>query len=598
MKPVVFDGCFGWLHPAPGDHGVVLCNPFGYDVLCTHRGWRRLAERLAASGMPTLRFDYPGTGDADGDEDDPGRIDSWIDSIADAVWRLREWTGVATVSLIGLRLGGTLAALAAQRLGDIEGLVLLVPPVVGRSYIRELRAHRQNWLSTPAGMNAEPISDAEQYVEAFGFGLHGADIARLADIDLQRDTSHPARRVLVLDSSDRNRVPALVSHYVAHGVDARRDAFDERDTFLIEALYSQEPVDAFAAVVAWLGDSPARRPDTVERRTDAPGDDTGGLRIAGVTATERHVVFGPYFGIYCEPDHPRNDAPGVLFFNTGASHHIGDGRIFVLFARRLAALGIASLRMDLGGLGDAVPSAEEVTLDTIYSDTSCRDAMAGVDWLIAQGHARIATFGVCGGAFIGLHACSRHPAIVGAYGVNLQKFVWDGAGRNPGEHQFASSKVYLRAAATPEKWRRALRGQSHPLRIAGVLGRRVARRVWLNTTDWLEQVTGWPVANNEVRELIRGVHAKGIHLRLVYGDFDVGLDEARVQFGARLGALRRYGCVQVATLPKLDHALFTRKARETAMADAQRWLFAQLIRPVTRAGTASSEANSLPVWDL
>ena len=598
MKPVVFDGCFGWLHPAPGDHGVVLCNPFGYDALCTHRGWRKLAERLAASGMPTLRFDYPGTGDADGDEDDPGRIDAWIDSIANAVRRLREWTGVATVSLAGLRLGGTLAAIAAQRVGDIDGLVLLAPPVAGRSYIRELRAHRQNWLSTPAGMNAEPISDTEQYVEAFGFGLHGADIARLADIDLQRDTTHPARRVLVLDSSDRNRVQALVSHYVSHGVDARRDAFDERDTFMIEALYSQEPVDAFAAVVAWLGDSPARRQDTVERRPDVPGDDTRELRIAGVAATERHVVFGPYFGIYCEPDHPRDDAPGVLFFNTGASHHIGDGRIFVLFARRLAALGIASLRMDLGGLGDAASLADAVTLDTIYSDTSCHDAMAGVDWLTAHGHARIATFGVCGGAFVGLHACSHHPAIVGAYGVNLQKFVWDGAGRNPGEHRFASSKVYLRAAATPEKWRRALRGESHPLRIAGVLGRRVARSVWLNTTGWLEQVTGWPVATNEVRELIRGVHAKGIHLRLVYGDFDVGLDEARVQFGARLGALRRYGCVKVATLPKLDHALFTRKARETAMADAQRWLFTQLIRPVTRAGTASSEANSLPVWDL
>lgn len=596
MRPVVFDGCFGWLHPASGSHGVVLCNPFGYDALCTHRGWRKLAERLAASGMPVLRFDYPGTGDSVGNEDDPHRVDAWIDSIGDAVRRLREWTGVATVSLVGLRFGGTLAALAAQRLGDIDGLVMLAPPITGRGYIRELRAHRQSWLSTPSGMSAEPLADADHYVEAFGFGLHGADIAQLADIDLQRDTTHPAQRVLILDSADRNRVSALVAHYAAHGVDARRDAFDERDTFVIEALYSEEPVEAFAMVIAWLSESPAQRIDAVAGRAENVVEYAPGLRIAEVAATERHVVFGPYFGIYCEPDHPRADAPGMLFFNTGASHHIGDGRIFVLFARRLAALGIASLRMDLGGLGDAVPAADEITLDTIYSDTSCVDAMAGVDWLVARGHARVATFGVCGGAFVGLHACARHPAIVGTFGVNLQKFIWDGAGRNPGEHQFASSKVYLRAALTPEKWRKTLRGQSNPLRIARVLGRRIVRSIVLNTAGWIEQTTGWPVATNEVRVLIRAVHAKGVHLRLVYGDFDVGLDEARVQFGARLGALRRYGNVQVATLPKLDHALFTRTARETTMADAQSWLFRELIRPVPRTRTASSEASSSPAW--
>ncbi|WP_322042746.1 alpha/beta fold hydrolase [Paraburkholderia sp. J67] len=600
MKPVVFDGCFGWLHPAPGDHGVVLCNPFGYDALCTHRGWRKLAERLAAAGMPALRFDYPGTGDSDGNEDDPGRIVAWIDSIVAAVRYLRGSTGVARVSLVGLRLGGTLAALAAQRLGDIDGLVLLAPPIAGRGYIRELRAHRQSWLSTPSGLNADPLSDADQYVEAFGFGLHGEDIARLSGIDLQRDTTHPAQRVLVLDSADRNRVSALVEHYVAHGVDAQRDGFDERDTFVIEALYSVEPAEAFAKVAAWLTRGPALSGGATTGHAKAVDRDASGLRIAEVAATERHVVFGQYFGIYCEPDHRRSsgdaDAPAVLFFNTGASHHIGDGRIFVLFARRLAALGIASLRMDLSGLGDAMPAASEITLDTIYSETSCRDAMAGVDWLVARGHARVATFGVCGGAFVGLQACARHPAIIGSYGVNLQKFIWDGAGRNPGEHGFASSKVYMRAAATPEKWRRALRGQSHPLRVARVLGQRIARRAWLNATGWIEQTTGLPVKTNDVRALIRTVHEKGVNLRLVYGDFDVGLDEARVQFGSRLGALRRYGSVQVATLPKLDHALFTRKARETTMADAQSWLFMQLMRPAPRAGAAVSEAKSLPVW--
>ncbi|CAG4888343.1 alpha/beta hydrolase family protein [Paraburkholderia gardini] len=590
MKPVVFDGCFGWLHPASGRTGVVLCNPFGYDALCTHRNWRKLADRITAAGMPVLRFDYPGAGDSTGSEDDPGRLDAWLDSIAAAVQRLRDWTGVEQVSLVGLRLGATLAALAAQRLGDIDGLVLLSPAVTGRNYVRELRAHRQSWLSTPAGMNADPIPDHEAYVEAFGFGIHNDDIAQLGALDLRRDTGAPARRVLLLDSSDRTRAEALAGHYSDNGVEVERGAFDECDRLMVEALLSEEPVEAFSRVTTWL--------KAGELAAGASGRQTGLKSVAQppepvlplptCCAVERPFVFGRYFGIYCAPDVLRADAPAVLFVNTGATHHIGDGRIFVLFARRLSALGIASLRMDLGGLGDAVPAASEVTLDTIYSDASCHDAMAGVDWLVARGHPRVAIFGVCGGAFVSLHACGRHPAIAGAFGVNLQKFIWDGGQRTPGARRFASSRVYWRAALTPSKWIRALRGQSHPVRVARVVGERIARRCWVGATGWIEQKTGWPVTASEVRTLMSTIHAKGVNLRLVYGEYDVGLDEARVQFGARLAALRRYRRVCAATLPKLDHALFTRPAREATMADAERWLFAELIRSgVSRAAAAS-----------
>lgn len=592
MKPVVFDDCFGWLHPAPGESGVVLCNPFGYDALCTHRGWRKLAERIAAAGMPVLRFDYPGAGDSAGVEEDPQRVSAWLDSIVAATGRLREWTGVTRVSLVGLRFGATLAALAAERMGGIDNLVLLAPPIMGRNYLRELRAHRQSWLSTPAGMNGDAIADPDTYVEAFGFGLYGDDIARIGALDLRRDTARPARRVLLLDSSDRNRAQALAEHYVANGVTVERHSFDECDRFVIEALYSEEPVEAFSRATAWLAeelpvDHASARADI---DTPEPGNpESPELALAPYHAVERPVVFGKCFGIYCEPiaprtEVPRADTPAMLFFNTGASHHIGDGRIFVLFARRLAALGIASLRMDLSGLGDAVPAAAAVTLDTIYSDMSCNDACAGADWLVAHGHARVVTFGVCGGAFVGLHACARHPDIVGGFGVNLQKFIWDGAAREPGAHQFASSKVYWRSALTREKWLRALRGQSHPLRIAGVLGKRVARSCWLAATGWIEHLTGWPLTTNEVRDIVRTLHAKGVHLRLVYGEFDVGLDEARVQFGARLGALLRYSRVRAVTLPKLDHALFTRPAREAAMADAERWLFSEVIQAAVPAG--------------
>ncbi len=579
MEPVVFDSCFGWLHPANGRHGVVLCNPFGYDALCTHRGWRRLAGRLAARGMPVLRFDYPGAGDSLGDEADPGRVEAWLDSIAAAVRHLRERTGVQQVSLCGLRLGATLAALAAQRIGDIDGLVLLSPALSGRNYLRELRAHRQSWLSTPAGMTAAPIPETAAYVEAFGFGLHGDDIARLGAVDLRADTSAPARRVLLLDASDRARAGALVEQYEAYGVAVERRSFDEADRFLVEALYSEEPVQAFEALTQWLAEAPAMPAGSqacgvapVPLAPDEP-------QLVAARFVERPVVFGDYFGVYCEPRAPRAEAPAMLFLNTGASHHIGDGRIFVLFARRLAALGIASLRMDLGGLGDSTPAARSVTLDTIYSQDSCADAMRGADWLVAQGHASVVVFGVCGGAFVGLHACAQHPRIVGSFGVNLQKFIWDGADRTPGTTGLASNRVLRRSALSVEKWKRVLRGETSLLRVVNGLTQRLTRSLTRRASDLVAASTGWSFAPDEARRLVQRIQAKGAEVRLVYGEFDLGLDELKVQFGAKLGGLRAFTRVRAATLPKLDHALFTQAAREAAMADARQWYFERFCRP-------------------
>src|SRR5258706_14823227 len=66
MTPVMFEGCAGWLHPAAGNRGVIICAAQGYEELCTHRPMRGLAERFAEAGLPTLRFDYPSTGDSIG----------------------------------------------------------------------------------------------------------------------------------------------------------------------------------------------------------------------------------------------------------------------------------------------------------------------------------------------------------------------------------------------------------------------------------------------------------------------------------------------------------------------------------------------------
>ncbi|WP_322015101.1 serine aminopeptidase domain-containing protein [Paraburkholderia sp. J12] len=598
MEPVVFDGCFGWLHPARSRTGVVLCNPFGYDALCTHRSWRKLATRLAAAGMPTLRFDYPGTGDATGFEEDPARMEAWLAAIGAAVRRLREWTGVERVALVGLRFGATLAALAAQRLGDIESLVLLAPPVTGRRYVRELRAHRQAWLSTPGGASAKPIADDDRYVEALGFGLHGADIERIGAIDLRTDTHSPARRVLLLDSTGTNLVDELARHYTSNGVEVEQGSFEESDRFFLEALFSTEPVEAFGRVVDWLASTLSR--DAPFARMPALPEPV--LALPDLCASERPVVFGHCFGIACEPNEPRAGAPAVLLVCTGASHHIGDGRFSVLMARRLAALGIASLRMDLRGQGDSTPLSDTVTLDSIYAQASREDAIAGAQWLAACGHARVVTFGVCGGAFASLQSCATHPGIVAGYGVNLQAFVWHETNNKPRDDRYVSSRAYWRAFLTREKWMRALRGKTsiNPLAIAGELSRRALRRCWVAGTGGIARATNRQFAGSETVALLRSIQTKNARMRLVYGDLDPGLDEAHLHLGASLGALRGLPNVQIQVLPRLDHALFTREARNEVMNDFMDWLLTEFVATDERTRlderAAATQARRVPPW--
>jgi uncharacterized protein len=93
---------------------VLLCNPFGEEAARAHRIYRVLATQLERSGYSVLRFDYSGTGDSMGESGDVSVI-GWLDDIALAANELTLAVGARKLVAIGLRLGGTLAALAALR---------------------------------------------------------------------------------------------------------------------------------------------------------------------------------------------------------------------------------------------------------------------------------------------------------------------------------------------------------------------------------------------------------------------------------------------------------------------------------------------------
>ncbi len=553
----------------------MLCQPFGREAMWVHKGWRVLAENLAAAGSPTLRFDYAGTGDSAGESEDFGegeeQLERWLKSIRAAVAFLKQTTGVTEVALCGLRLGATLAAMVAAD-EDIGELVLLAPVASGRQYLRELRLLQQNWLET-GGIYVEPAPADAAYAEAVGHRLVASSVAKLSKFDLSRDArlaEQPPRRLLVLDSYDPVRSKKLVDACSAAGADASFDSFDECSAFMQESGVTETPRKAIARIVEWLG-TPVLSGAAVAKDVPAALLIDNGVR-------ETPVIFdnGRLFGILCEPVASTASRRSVIFVNPGATHRIGDARISVTLARRLAREGVASLRFDVAALGDSAAPVDERPVSMLFMRRSCDDVVAAAAYLASRGLDDVSCFGVCSGAYLCLHAATVSPFIRSLTLVNTPKFNSPEdpvplAG-NENRPRTATS-TFIRSFVNAHKWKRVLRGQREIAPIAKELVRRMGTRFTASMVYLAERTVGVNSVGSRVRAMVRGLGERGVQVRFVYGNADVGLEEFAIFFGAGGRRMRKWRNVETIHRETLDHACFSYPAREQLMAS-----FAEFVR--------------------
>ena len=160
--------------PEPGadrDAGFLLCYPMCHEYMKTHWAFRRLAASLARAGFHVLRFDYYGSGDSAG-ETCHVSLAECRDNIRTAMQELKDLSAVRDVSIVGLRLGATLAAQASAEGLELKDLVLWNPVVRGADYIRDLRALQQErlrWQDERGPGGTCDDDDAQQVLLGFPF---------------------------------------------------------------------------------------------------------------------------------------------------------------------------------------------------------------------------------------------------------------------------------------------------------------------------------------------------------------------------------------------------------------------------------------------
>jgi len=260
MNPLIFGpsdkALFGIYHAPSAEparsRGVVVCNPFGDEALKAHRALRELANRLAAERFHVLRFDYFATGDSAGDGSEAS-FAQWVADIGVAVDELKDAAGVRRVSLVGLRLGASLALQAAGTRRDVDRVALWDPVVRGRAYFEFLRQAHLSYLRSEYGADL-PRFERLAGSELMGFPVPTDLRAAIESIDLSKLEVGKLKKALVVSSTKSDETAGLVASLAERGLDAGNEYVPVGVNWNSDAAMESSlvPTEAINAIIAGL----------------------------------------------------------------------------------------------------------------------------------------------------------------------------------------------------------------------------------------------------------------------------------------------------------------------------------------------------------
>ena len=220
---------------------VLLCNPFGQEAVRVHRLQRVLADQLARHGHTVLRFDYYGTGESMGEDEDLD-LEGAVGDVLAADDALRAICPGAPIVWAGARLGASIAIQAAARTPAAlapSSFVLWEPVLDGAAYLRELQRGHQEALATGYGAFVRGIRQRVAS-QAIGFRIGTRLHEQLEQFRIATVPAGPAARLIVPPQAPPEggpgtapkpgaagaAAPVMPTAYARWWQDSRRDTAD------------------------------------------------------------------------------------------------------------------------------------------------------------------------------------------------------------------------------------------------------------------------------------------------------------------------------------------------------------------------------------
>jgi dienelactone hydrolase len=318
------------------------------------------------------------------------------------------------------------------------------------------------------------------FIWAGGFLLSAETAAALGQLDLTELALPPSSspgRALLLDRDGIGPDRRLRDHLESQDVEVTVAPGPGYGAMGPKPHMAVPPLEVFARVLEWLEeDEPAPGADTpVGRPIDLSASPASAPAVE--MAVEDSVIretpitiaqpFGELFGILAEPTGSPPTGPCLVMLNAGAIRRVGPNRMWVEFCRHWAAKGIATLRLDLEGIGDSDGDAARITRlypSVMYTDARIGQAIAAVDTLERRGLGnRFILSGLCSGGYWSFHAADRDERVSAALLLNPRMLFWD----RLIETERANRRRVLRTSA----WPRVLRGEVPVTRAISLAGR-------------------------------------------------------------------------------------------------------------------------------
>lgn len=463
---------FAFFHDARAplrDVAAVLCPPFGEEDMSSYRSRREWASELAAAGIATLRFDFPGSGDSGGGPRDPERLSAWTDAVGAAARWLSATSGASRVAAVGIGLGGAIAYRALALGAPIDELVLWGVLASGRRHVRELRAFSN--MASPQLDGEAAIAPALQEPEDGSLAVSGYVLGpetrrELEELDLAKlECRLDSTRVLMLERDGRSVDSRLLAALERCGAKVSVSAGDGYAAMMMAGLPHAVSAHAvFATVREWLLEGSAPRDEPSSAAIQGRVSDTAeismpdGRSVRETPFTIAHPS-GDLFAILAEPVGEAAELCAV-WLNAGPVRRTGPNRMWVETARRWASLGVATVRVDLAGIGDADgDSSALLEIQSYYTSDYVAQVRTVLDALEARGlPPRFVLGGLCAGGYWALHLAQQDRRVAAAAALNPGYLVYDGGLSQAVGHSRSLLSILFKRAT----WARVLRGEITP----------------------------------------------------------------------------------------------------------------------------------------